>query len=391
MKQKKLNIDKKEKKKILILPRWYPNRLDIQLGIFIQRQLVLMQEFYNFYVVYVQADKDMTTKFEHIQKNENGFPEHIIYYKSASGPHKKITNFIRYRKAQKIGLQKMSEKFDGVHVHVPYRSAQPALKLLKIEGNPFAITEHWSGHLNGLYQTKNAIDKWLYKKILKKAKVISTVSEKLQSAFKKNTGFTSVVIPNYIEQIQPKDASKHSDHIKILSIGDIHDETKNFSGLLNAFKQALTERDNLQLTIIGGGPDSDKIHKYAKQLSIPESALIFTGRLDHEEVLKRINDCDFYVCNSNFETFGMTVAEALYAGKPVISTRCGGPEEFVNDKNGIMIDPSENADMLVQAILRMANNYQNYNSQELIGPIELRYGKEAVQNAWLAFYDKLLS
>ncbi|MGB1103127.1 MAG: glycosyltransferase [Crocinitomicaceae bacterium] len=391
MKQKKLNIDKKEKKKILILPRWYPNRLDIQLGIFIQRQLVLMQEFYNFYVVYVQADKDMTTKFEHIQKNENGFPEHIIYYKSASGPLKKITNFIRYRKAQKIGLQKMSEKFDGVHVHVPYRSAQPALKLLKIEGTPFAITEHWSGHLNGLYQTKNIIDKWLYKKILKKAKVISTVSEKLQSAFKKNTGFTSVVIPNYIEQIQPKDASKHSDHIKILSIGDIHDETKNFSGLLNAFKQALTERDNLQLTIIGGGSDSDKIHNYAKQLSIPESDLIFTGRLDHEEVLKRINDCDFYVCNSNFETFGMTVAEALYAGKPVISTRCGGPEEFVNDKNGIMIDPSANADMLVQAILRMANNYQNYNSQELIGPIELRYGKEAVQNAWLAFYDKLLS
>lgn len=46
-------------------------------------------------------------------------------------------------------------------------------------------------------------------------------------------------------------------------------------------------------------------------------------------------ECDFFVLNSNFETFSVVTAEALAYGKPVIATRCGGPEEFVNKIMGI--------------------------------------------------------
>jgi glycosyltransferase involved in cell wall biosynthesis len=42
----------------------------------------------------------------------------------------------------------------------------------------------------------------------------------------------------------------------------------------------------------------------------------------------------------------MTVAEALRCEKPVISTRCGGPEEFLNEGNSIIINPKNNHELV---------------------------------------------
>jgi len=377
-------------KKILVLPRWYPNQLDIQLGIFIQRQLVLMREQHDFYVVYTQAIEDLPSKFQHKSNETLGFPEHVVYFRSAKGPFRKITNFYRYKKAQEMGLKFCPKNIDACHIHVPYRSALPALKLNRKKGIPFAITEHWSGHINGAFSRKNSFDKWLYKRIVQKASVISTVSQKLKDAFQYNTGKTSVVIPNYIEQGQKNGVIHNDAKIKLLSIGDIHDATKNFSGLLKAYRAALTEMNNMHLTIVGDGPDRDEIHHLAKLLNFPPNTIHFTGRLEHQIVLETIQDCDFYICNSNFETFGMTVAEALFAGKPVISTTCGGPEEFVNTNNGILIEISENSTNLKEAIIKMSGVYKSFKKEDLINPIADRFGKETVKKAWSAFYDKLL-
>ncbi len=42
------------------------------------------------------------------------------------------------------------------------------------------------------------------------------------------------------------------------------------------------------------------------------------------------------------ESFGLVVAEALSAGRPVLSTRCGGPEDQIEDGvNGWLVDPNE--------------------------------------------------
>jgi glycosyltransferase involved in cell wall biosynthesis len=107
----------------------------------------------------------------------------------------------------------------------------------------------------------------------------------------------------------------------------MHDAVKNISGLIHSFSVALKTNSNLHLTLIGGGPDEKKILDLIADLNL-SSHISFRGRLAHNAVLSEMNFCDFYICNSNFETFGMTVAEALRCGKPIISTRCGGPEEI---------------------------------------------------------------
>jgi glycosyltransferase involved in cell wall biosynthesis len=379
-------------KNLLILPRWYPNKTDIQLGIFIQRQLLLMQEEFNCHVIYVQPISDAKTKFELITSVKGQLTEHLVYVKSSSGVFRKLINFIRFYKAQKLAYRQIKDPIDLVQIHVPYRTALLALKLKREKKINFVITEHWSGHLNGLYLQKNFVDRFLYKKVLKKSSKISTVSEPLKEAFKKNTGFESVVIPNFIERADTQ-IQEESTQINILSVSDLDDQTKNVTGLLTAFHQAYQINSNLHLTLIGGGPDEDKIKSHLQELNLPAQAVSLKGRLAHEEVLKVMATCDFYSCNSRYETFGMTVAEALYAGKPVICTRCGGPETFLTSENSLLIKPASKIptqseiEELKNAILTMATNHSTYNPTELSNQIELKYGKAAVKAAWLKFYS----
>jgi glycosyltransferase involved in cell wall biosynthesis len=52
---------------------------------------------------------------------------------------------------------------------------------------------------------------------------------------------------------------------------------------------------------------------------------------------------------SQFETFGLTYAEAVCTGMPVIYTACGGPEEFIQTDMGLQVDPQD-FDALVRAM-----------------------------------------
>ncbi|NOQ71673.1 MAG: glycosyltransferase [Crocinitomix sp.] len=389
MDELKKNQTSKKKTSILVLPRWYPNKTDIQLGIFIQRQVALMQNEFQLQVVYAQAMPDLKQDYELISSHENGFEEHIVYFKSGKGFLKKLINLKRYKKAQQLGLKQVSGTIDICHIHVPYRPALLAFELLK-KGIPFLVTEHWSGHLNNNYQRKNILDKLFYKRVLKKAKKISTVSKALQIAFKKNTGFDSTVIPNIIER-RPKVEKSNSGKINFLSVGDFHNETKNFSGLLHAFKVVNASHPKTQLTLIGGGPDYEMIVNLAHDLKFPEGALIFTNRQNHEFVLNAMNNCDIYVCNSRFETFGMTVAEALLSGKPVVSTKCGGPEEFLSEANSILVSPSPPQDNsehqeLAEAMLKMTHTFKAYDSEKISTEVNLKFGEETVKEKWSQFY-----
>ena len=87
----------------------------------------------------------------------------------------------------------------------------------------------------------------------------------------------------------------------------------------------------------------------------------------------------------NFETFGMTIAEALIAGKPVVSTLCGGPNEFLNPLNGITI-PKKDNQALVQAIITMSQTYESFDSSLISRGISEKYGKKIILEKLLILY-----
>jgi len=124
------------------------------------------------------------------------------------------------------------------------------------------------------------------------------------------------------------------------------------------------KRRDFELHIVGNGVDREKLEILSEKYGLLNRMIFFEGMVPVDEVASFFCECDFFVLNSNFETFSVVTAEALAYGKPVIATRCGGPEEFVNSNCGILIEPRDN-DALVKAMNYMLDNFSTYNPEDI--------------------------
>jgi glycosyltransferase involved in cell wall biosynthesis len=86
---------------------------------------------------------------------------------------------------------------------------------------------------------------------------------------------------------------------------------------------------------------------------------------------------DFYILTSNFETFSIATAEAILHGLPVVTTKCGGPEEFVNETNGVFIEAITVA-KTAEAILELISKIDFYNGKKMSAELQERFIEEKV-------------
>ena len=80
-----------------------------------------------------------------------------------------------------------------------------------------------------------------------------------------------------------------------------------------------------------------KVKARVKELGL-EGQFIFTGALDDEKKWKAYARADLFVLPTYSENFGIVVAEALWAGVPVITTKGTPWKELVERKCGWWID-----------------------------------------------------
>ena len=81
----------------------------------------------------------------------------------------------------------------------------------------------------------------------------------------------------------------------------------------------------------------------------------FLGRLDERGLARFYRGLDLFVVPSEQEGLSIVALEAMVAGVPVVSTRCGGPEEFVIDGETGLLVPQDAA-ALAAAIRRLAED-----------------------------------
>jgi len=124
-------------------------------------------------------------------------------------------------------------------------------------------------------------------------------------------------------------------------------------------------------------------------LHLTDKFIFFQGRRNNEYVYDFIKQTDFVVINSNYETFSVVAAEALANGKPIITTICGGPEEFITADQGILIKKG-NQQELEQAILKMLSTYKNYDGQKLNGYISAKFNYESIGKQFYEIYKLII-
>ncbi len=95
--------------------------------------------------------------------------------------------------------------------------------------------------------------------------------------------------------------------------------------LLDAWSLVLRSRPRARLAVIGFGSESDRFREQAAPLG---DRVIFTGRLDHDELCHVLPLCEALVVPSTFpEAFGMVAAEAAACGALPVSAGHSGLAE----------------------------------------------------------------
>ena len=115
----------------------------------------------------------------------------------------------------------------------------------------------------------------------------------------------------------------------------------------------------------------------------------FHGRCPNADVLERMAGTGIVVVNSNVETFSVVTGEALTLGKPVVATRCGGPQAFVHDGNGLLVDPGDDR-ALADALAQVHDRHAEFDPGRIRQDMAERFSMTAVGERLRAIYTDVL-
>ncbi|MPZ48889.1 MAG: glycosyltransferase [Dehalococcoidia bacterium] len=112
---------------------------------------------------------------------------------------------------------------------------------------------------------------------------------------------------------------------------------KNPEALISAFKQAFSPADNAWL-VIKARFRTGRIQKRKLQtLAAGANVLFIDAWLDPTEMDALMASCDCYVSLHRTEGFGLTMADAMSFGKPVIATSYSGNMDFTTPENSYLV------------------------------------------------------
>ena len=366
--------------KILHLPLWIPNKNNVQLGNFIQKQIELSSLDNEVFTVGFVAD-DSVNEIK-IEKQLNSIT--VTYQKSKI----KFITFLNYLKAAKIAVKELrDEKFypEIIHCHVAGRNLWLAQKYFK--DIPIVLSEHWSGYLTGEFNKQPFyVRQFILNKINKCHSAIS-VSNHLTKALI-NSGFKLKIneLGNVID-VKEKIVVGKSTEMNFFVIADLEDHVKNISGILKALHSIKDKYPLFRLHVVGDGKDLSLLKNLTNSLEMND-IVIFLGRKVQDEVQELLILADCVIVNSNFETFSMITLESILTGCPVIATNCGGPEQFVNENNGLLIEKN-NSKSLADAMVFMYLNKEKYMPDKVRVSVENTHTKDYIRKELNNIYNTI--
>jgi len=291
-------------------------------------------------------------------------------------------------------IREIIRKFnpDVIHIHGYHTLFSPEAiwAIRRIDKKiPIVFSPHYGpyGHntLAGRKVSWDIYNKLVGEKIFKKVDSIIVASnfEKLHllKAVSNVNPQKVIVIPHGVDLMDL--SNKRRDNT-----GEIH---LLFAGYLLKLKgvqyiiQALAELvytfniKNIKLTIVGDGPYKANLKTLAKKLKV-EDYIVWKPFLNHSKLLTEIKKADIFLLLSENENYGITVAEALALGTPVIVTKRTALKEFLSEPGCFGVDYPPNPKEVAELILKIVN------SDVKVGPFskKIRTWEEVVRD-----YEKI--
>ncbi len=379
---------------ILVLPSWYPNKLSLFDGDFVQRHVQAISLYSSQYVIYVVKDeKGIITNDSKVEKYETAnCTEVIIYYKSIITGISFIDKLLSQKKYIHLYKKAIKEFVTNAgiprltHLHVAFKAGILAMWVKRKWGVPFIITEHWTGYHKKAVPNIFINNKLRYlytKNIFKQGSLLVPVSKNLGEAIAEN--FPSInykVIPNvvdinYFKYQESCNTVFTFSHISTMAF------QKNVEGIIEAHLLLLNKGIKFKLNLIGNKPTHLVELIEHKGLT---NYIFFEESITYTKVAEALQQSNALVMFSRFENLPCVILESLCCGTPVISTTLGGIAEVINDSNGFLIN--DNIDELATAMESMITNYAKYNREQIAQNAQTKFSYNVIGKAYCDLYHE---
>lgn len=372
---------------VLVIGRGYPSEKYKLNGIFEFDQAKALSKI-GCKVVYVALDVRSIRRWRRwgiYKEKVQGIETYSINIPLGRVPYKllnKISSFALKHAYKKI--LKDHGKPQVIHGHFTDIS-YVAATLKKENEIPLVVTEHFS-HIMKDDIDKEFADMASY--AYEKADTVIAVSPALKNIIKEKFHKDALYVPNIVDtelfSYSPRGSDKS---FRFVSTGALT-PIKRMDITIEAFARAFSHNEDVELIIFGEGPERNKIQSIIEKYDI-NSKVKLLGVQSREVMAKSLTSSHCFVLASESETFGVAYIEALACGNPVIATKCGGPEAFVTEENGVLV-PVEDMDSLVTAMRYMHKNSMNYDREKISKVTASLFSPQEIANRLLEVYKNII-
>lgn len=381
---------------ILLIPSWFPKHRNDLAGVFFWDQAEALRQIGHEVGVLVQYPVGLKNSLKKRQKLTSGDVDGVVIYRNhfiAAIPKIPYGIYWLWKHAAYRQFTKYLARHgrpDVIHAHSALYGGAIAVRLGRKFGIPVVITEHSSAF------ALNLLSQWelrLAKAAFAAADECIAVSETLAGEVRRLLGDREreiLVVPNVVARrflaCQPKSHSGKGGKKIILNIGSL-DVNKAQFDLIAAFAKVVRQNQNAELWLVGDGPERPRLETLSASLGLTNKVK-FLGNMPPDKIPALLAEADLLAISSHYETFGVVAAEALVLGKPVVSTRCGGPNDIVTVRDGVLV-PVNSSEQLGAAMEYVIQNPDAYDVADIASRARLRFDGATIARRLTDIYEAL--
>ena len=361
--------------KLFIIPSWYPSRLNpVNGAFFVDWAKLLATAGYDVTVIagLVHPFKSWPAIRQLPPKTDRAQIEQGLrtYRRESINPFPRLQplTFRVYRRQLlrqfELALAEQGPP-DALLIHSSLWAGAALSEWMLTNSTPCVIIEHMKAFLlkKGFTRYQLAQIRQAYQGVDRVVAVSSALESRIKQLFPMDRERT-LVIHNPLPEIESltSPATAGGTPFTFISVAYMRPE-KRLDVLLRAFARLRETEQDARLKLVGDGPLRTHLEKLAAQLGIRDQ-VAFLGNLDRKAMRAELLNSHCLVLSSEVETFGLALVEAMACGLPVISTRCGGPEDIVTDETGVLV-PVNDVDALSLAMEELMTSRSRYIPEKI--------------------------
>ena len=178
------------------------------------------------------------------------------------------------------------------------------------------------------------------------------------------------------------------DNNRLIYIGRL-EPSKQIPELLEALVPLFLSRPNVQFHIFGEGSQKAKIESRIRKLNLIQNVFLRGITHDSDKEFARSN---ISVLPTKLEGFGLTIAESMLAGTPVVAFDCRyGPSDMIMDGISGRLIPNQHFPSLYRAVNDLFENQELIDSMrpEAMRAITVLCSESSIISRWATLVEKL--